>query len=190
MPHRRSSSALSRPPRQPAPEAGRLSDKGPLRGPFPHPHLMTGFTLVELVMVIMILGILSISFAPRVASLSAYDARTWADDLRQALRHARSLAVQRGCAVRVDVGSGGYALWNDARCHQSGAPDFSLAVLSTLDREPMARALPDSLELEPVSLVFQADGAVLVSGRSPDSLVAIAIGEQRIRLWPSSGRIQ
>jgi prepilin-type N-terminal cleavage/methylation domain-containing protein len=152
---------------------------------------LAGFTLVELVMVIVILGVLSVSFAPRIATLSTYDTRTWSDDLRHALRHARHLALQRGCAVRVDLGKDGYSLWNDARCHQVGDSEFSLPVLSMLDRTPMARPLPEALSIEPLTLIFSADGPVsvdaAVAGADP---VTIRVGEQRIQVWPATGRVQ
>jgi hypothetical protein len=142
-------------------------------------------------MVILILGILSVSFAPRIATLSTYETRTWADDLRHALRHARHLALQRGCAVRVDVGGDGFALWNDARCHLEGDPDFTLPVLSTLDRSPMGRPSPEALSLEPLTLVFSADGPVSVDAAvASGEPVTIRVGEQQILVWPATGRVQ
>ena len=163
---------------------------GPSRGSSHLSHAVTGFTLVELVMVIMIIGILSVSFAPRIASLSTYDTRTWTDDLREVLRHARSLAAYRGCGVRADVSADGYALWHDARCHQEATPDFSLPVLSALERTPIARPLPESLTVEPVSLIFQPDGTVTFPAAPAQTFVQITLDTQQVQVWLASGRVQ
>ncbi len=56
----------------------------------------SGFTLVELVVVILIVGILSISVAPRFFGVAAYENRKVVDELLSALRYSQQLAMNRG----------------------------------------------------------------------------------------------
>jgi len=60
-----------------------------------------GFTLVELIVVILIVGILSISIAPRFFGVSSYEDRKAADELSTAFRHTQQLAMNRGGNVQL-----------------------------------------------------------------------------------------
>ena len=55
-----------------------------------------GFTLVELIVVILIIGILSVSIAPRFFGVTAYENRKVTDELLSALRYSQQLAMNRG----------------------------------------------------------------------------------------------
>ena len=60
-----------------------------------------GFTLVELVVVILILGILSINVGSRFLSGSAFADRQVADELIEAIRYAQHIAMSRGGSIQV-----------------------------------------------------------------------------------------
>lgn len=62
---------------------------------------ITGFTLVELIVVILIIGILSISIAPRFFGVSSYEDRKAADELLAALRHTQQMAMNRGGDIQL-----------------------------------------------------------------------------------------
>lgn len=73
----------------------------------------TGFTLIELITVIVILGVLAVVAGPRFASRDDYDARVFYDDVAQALRFAQARAVGSGCMTRVSFSSAGFTLERD-----------------------------------------------------------------------------
>lgn len=69
-----------------------------------------GFTLVELVGIIAILGILLAVAAPRFFNPDTFAARGYEDGARAFLRYAQKLAVARHGEVHVHVGGGGLTL--------------------------------------------------------------------------------
>ena len=61
----------------------------------------SGFTLVELIVVILIVGILSVSFTPRFFGVASYEDRRAADELRSAIRHTQQMAMNRGGNIQL-----------------------------------------------------------------------------------------
>lgn len=64
---------------------------------------MRGFTLVELVVVIMITGILAVSVIPRLVGPQAFQARGFSDEALAMLRFAQKTAVAQRRDVYVNV---------------------------------------------------------------------------------------
>jgi MSHA pilin protein MshC len=70
----------------------------------PHNKLVqTGFTLVELITIIIILGILSVVALPRFLDRGTFDNRAFNDQIRATLRAAQKLAIAQHRAVCAGV---------------------------------------------------------------------------------------
>ncbi|MEY3760704.1 MAG: hypothetical protein RIR39_2195 [Pseudomonadota bacterium] len=92
-----------------------------------------GFTLVELVMVIVLLGILSATALPKFFAVSSYQKQLFFDDTLSAVRYAQKLAVATGCNVQVSIDNNRYTLSRPANtdrslCTSTDPTDFSLPV--------------------------------------------------------------
>ena len=73
-----------------------------------------GFTLTELVLVLVIVGVLGAMIVPRMIGSPPLEARTAADDIAAALRYAQQLGMNHDAAIRFRVDSGRYLLERDA----------------------------------------------------------------------------
>lgn len=60
-----------------------------------------GFTLVELIIVVLLVGILAINVGTRFFSNSSFADRNVADELVEAIRYAQHLAMSRGGGIQI-----------------------------------------------------------------------------------------
>ena len=75
-----------------------------------------GFTLLELVVIITILGLLAVFTTSRFADTDVFEARGYHDELVSATRFAQRYAVASGCAVQIDIQPTAYALTLASPC--------------------------------------------------------------------------
>ncbi|MDB4470799.1 GspH/FimT family pseudopilin [Deltaproteobacteria bacterium] len=81
----------------------------------------SGFSMVELVVVILVLGILAAVVMPRFVDLDTFRARAAYDEVAGAIRYAQKLAVASGCEVQVAITANRYALQQHATNCTTGA---------------------------------------------------------------------
>lgn len=140
------------------------------------------FTLIELVMVIMLLGILSATALPRFFSVSTYQQQVFFDDTLNAVRYAQKLAVATTCNVQVSVSANTYTLSRPAdqtQCSNNAAV-FSLAVRNPGSGEASYSHAETGVSLtsNPSSFYFDALGrasanvAITVAGTKTINVVS------------------
>lgn len=129
----------------------------------------SGFTMIELVVVVMLLGILSVFAMGRLFDQNQFAAKGFFDDTVNAVRFAQKLAISSGCDVRVTITSSGYQLHQKGDCTDvdftTSAP---IAVKNPVNRsnDYQNLGIPSGFSLAPATtMVFNARG-VLDSGNN------------------------
>lgn len=146
---------------------------------------IAGFTLVELVITIVIMGILASVAAPRFFERDAFDERGYYEDTLAALRYAQKLAVATGCPVQVTITASAYTLnQRETSCAPGNAFTGNVFNPATQDSS-YTKAAPSGLTLTPATLTFNGLGQV--SG-SPITLTLTGTADTRsITLVPETG---
>lgn len=75
-----------------------------------------GFTMVELITVIVLMGILSAVGAARFFDDTVFEARAYSDQAKSLVRYAQKLAIAQNRAVFVRANQGGFAVCFQANC--------------------------------------------------------------------------
>jgi MSHA pilin protein MshC len=117
-----------------------------------------GFTLFELLIVIVLLSILSVFALSSLFDQDEFAARGFFDDTVNSVRFAQKLAISTGCEVRVATSVSGYQLLQSSTCTAS---DFANSVVNPANRGNNYQNLniPNGFNLSPTTTVtFDALG--------------------------------
>lgn len=111
-----------------------------------------GFTIVELVAVIVITGLITAIAAPRFIGRDAFDARGAYGTLLSALRYAQKTAIAQrtNVFVNLDISTRTVCLGYNNSC--------SPAVIDPATQAPYIKTLPNSIALSASAINFAFDG--------------------------------
>ncbi len=132
----------------------------------------SGFTMIELVVIIVLLGILAAFALPRFFDLNSFQTRATYDEVAGAVRYAQKLAVATGCDVRFSISANSYAL-------QRPSPNCGSGSFVNLTGHPISgRTVTVSLAATTSPFTFDAMGrsdnpvTITVGGTDSFSIVA------------------
>jgi len=122
--------------------------------------LRRGYTLVELVTTIVIVGILGAAGIPKLFDYQAISERGYVDEVASAIRYAQKIAIASRCEVSVTIGAGGYvANQRDTfnSCNSAVAP-WAVAVRRS-DGSTLSGTAPAEVAMAPAAtLIFDRNG--------------------------------
>ncbi len=116
-----------------------------------------GFTLIELVVVVLLLGILSVFAMGRLFDQNQFAARGFFDDSVNAVRFAQKFAMSSGCDVRVSLSATGFVL--NQRVTSCAVGAFTRTVVNPADRaNPYQNNQIAGLTIPATNITFNARG--------------------------------
>lgn len=152
-------------------------------------RLVRGFTLIELIMVMVLLGILAAYAAPRIFNRSDFDARGMHDMSMAYLRYAHKTAIAQRRTVCVSFVINGMSLRiadaaGTITCTSGTAlpgPDGNPALAGLVDYT----AVPDAVSFTALGQPLDSSGAVLASVRAID----VTNAGRTITIEPTTGYV-
>jgi len=150
--------------------------------------MQQGFTMIELMVVLLLVGILGAVAMPRFFTVSPFLVRGFADELGSAIRYANKVAVATGCDTRIVTTVSSYDLKQRASC-SSGS--FTQDVTIAGGNTSYSGVSPSGVALSVASFYFDSNGRPRNS--SSDALLTsvtnVSVGSSSLAIEPETGYV-
>ena len=124
-----------------------------------------GYTLVELVTTVVIIGILGSAAIPRLFDYQAISERGYVDEVASAIRYAQKIAIASRCEVSISIGVGSYVASQRStlnNCNAAAAP-WTTPVRRS-DASTLSGTARNDVVMAPAAvLVFDRNGQLAVN---------------------------
>ena len=117
--------------------------------------MMRGFTLVEFIVVLVLVGILSAVGMAKMGSRQTFDSLGYFDSARQAVQYGRRVAVSQQRNVCVNVSSNGLSM---TQASSAGSSVCTVGVIDPATGSAFNLVVPTGIVLSGTSLQFDAQG--------------------------------
>lgn len=146
-----------------------------------------GFTLIELVVTVIIVGIIAVIALPKLFNYTVYQQRTLLDDTLNASRYAQKLAVATSCNVLFQISNNQYTVLRPtatdrSKCSSITPGDFTLSVSRPGTNETSYQGSITGINLSAVTLFFLPKGNALNSA-------TITVGSRTINIIQDTGYV-
>lgn len=145
-----------------------------------------GFTLIELVLTLVIIGVIAAVAIPRFFTTSAFDQRGFSDEVINAIRYAQQYAVSSHCGVRVQITPNSYTLYRAvtaATCTSTNTGAYFVMLVNPARKpESFTATAPKGISLSAHDFIFTSQGTI-------SATQTITVGSAQIRVEAATGFI-
>lgn len=146
-----------------------------------------GFTLVELIAVLVIIALITAVGRSLFFDVNVYRERGFYEETLAAARYAQKLAVASGCPVRVQTTTTGFTLFRSANVAACAGGPYNTPIADPSGgAATFTRTAPDGVAVAAQSFIFTADGAVNMVPATLD----VSIGGRVFRVHRDTGFVE